>query len=330
MFANLVPVLTSLGSLFAVIVIGALLKAFGILPAEVAPTIARVVMTLTLPSLVFTAVYNANPGAHDPAQRAAAPVTPALLAVPLLAYVGIAACGGLAWLAARLLHLDRAQKGTFILASMFGSTAFLGYPVVQALVTTNQIGATANLAHPLYSEVGTLVTLVTVGLVVASIYGEGAALTWRNILAVPRAAPFIALMIGLLFYNERLPVVITNLTGFMGQTTSFLMMLYLGMSIAGSEILVYLRPIFASQFIKLVFAPLITLLLAAGLGLLNTAADALKVSVIDASTPSILLCLAYAAQYKLDVRLANSLVFGSFVLSLITMVFWIGVVLLIH
>ena len=44
-------IITNLGPLFAVIVIGALLKTLGILPAEAAPLIARVVMTLTLPAL---------------------------------------------------------------------------------------------------------------------------------------------------------------------------------------------------------------------------------------------------------------------------------------
>ncbi|HMA34616.1 MAG TPA: AEC family transporter [Chloroflexia bacterium] len=317
----LAPVLTQLATLFGVIVIGALLKALGILPAEAAPLISRVVMTLTLPSLVFTSIYNAG--------QSSSGFSLDLFKVPILVYIVIAASGGLAWLGARLLHLNRPQTGAFILASMFGSTAFLGYPIVGALVTAKQLGQTGFLAHVLYSEIGTLVTLVTVGLMVASVYGEGAQLSWRNLLAVPRAAPFIALMVGLLFYKDPVYPVVISLTSLMGQTTSFLMMLYLGMSIAGSGVLGYLRPVFVSQSIKLLFAPLLTLVLAAVLQLFSTP-DAVKASVIDSSTPSILLCLAYAAQYKLDLRLATALVFSSFVLSLVTMLIWIGATLLIH
>jgi predicted permease len=316
MSANLAPVLTQLASLFGVIVIGALLKVLGILPAELAPLVSRVVMTLTLPALVFTAIRSA--GAH--------PFSLELLKMPLLAAIVIAASGVLAWLGARALRLNRPQTGAFILASMFGSTAFLGYPIISALSTVDKIGDTGQVAHVLYSELGTLVALVTFGLIVASVYGEGADLSWRNLLAVPRAAPFIALMLGLLFYSDPLPGVITNLMNLMGQTTSFLMMLYLGMSIVGTGVVAYWRPVLVSQGIKLLFAPLLGVLLIALLGMQGDP-DLLKVAVIDSSTPSILLCLAYAAQYKLDLRLATTLVFSSFVFSLVTMGLWLTLVI---
>ena len=47
----------------------------------------------------------------------------------------------------------------------------------------------------------------------------------------------------------------------LGGTTSFLMMFYLGMSIVGSGVLAYWRPILASQGIKLIVAPLLALIL---------------------------------------------------------------------
>ncbi|HUS17738.1 MAG TPA: AEC family transporter [Chloroflexia bacterium] len=313
-------IITNLGPLFAVIVIGALLKTLGILPAEAAPLIARVVMTLTLPALVFTSMRRA----YDEGIQ----ITPGLLIqIPLLAYLVIAASGGLAWLAGRALELDRPQKGALMLASMFGSTAFLGYPLFEELARLQKIGATGSVAHVVYSEIGTLVALVTVGLMVASVYGEGAELTWRNLLAVPRAAPFIALAIGLLFYNDPLWPVITDLMKLMGSTTSFLMMLYLGMSIVGSGLLAYWKPILASQAIKLLFAPLLALILAVLFQMNGENKDLLLVAVIDSSTPSILLCLAYAAQYKLDLRLATALVFSSFVFSLLTMGIWLALVI---
>jgi malate permease and related proteins len=316
MSANLTPVLIQLASLFGVIVIGALLKVLGILPAELAPLISRVVMTLTLPALVFNSIRSAG----------AQPFSLDLLKMPLLAIIVIAASWALAWLGARALHLTRPQTGAFILASMFGSTAFLGYPIINALFSVKAIAETGRLAHVLYSEIGTLVTLVTFGLIVASIYGEGAEVSWRNLLAVPRAAPFIALMLGLLFYSDPLPDVITNLMTLMGQTTSFLMMLYLGMSIVGTGVLAYWRPVLLSQGIKLLFAPLLGVLLIVLLGMQENP-DLLKVAVIDSSTPSILLCLAYAAQYKLDLHLATTLIFSSFVFSILTMGVWLTLVI---
>src|SRR5262249_29049492 len=136
------------------------------------------------------------------------------------------------------------------------------YPIIAALIDNGQLGTSASLAHVLYSEIGTLVALVTVGVIVASYYGEGATLGWRHLLAVPPAAPFIAPMIGLLFYSDPLPVVLTNVITLMANTTSFLMMLYLGMSIVTTGVRTYWQPVLASQAIKLVVAPVLAVGLA--------------------------------------------------------------------
>jgi predicted permease len=317
---DLTPIVGTLGPLYLMILIGAALKGLGILPAEVAPLISRVVMTLTLPALVFFSIRRAGNG-EVPLDA------DLLLKVPLIAYIVILVSGGLAWAAGRFLELSRPQKGSLILASMFGSTAFLGYPIMTALASGSRIGPVGQTAHVIYSEIGNLMMLVTVGVAVASIYGEGNKFTWRSLLAVPRAAPFIALMIGLLFYNDTgVPKVVTDLTQQMGGTTSFLMMLYLGMSMVGTEVTAYWRTILASQVIKLIVGPVLGLILLGllQLGTSTTAHDFVSAVVIDSATPSILLCLAYAAQYKLDMRLATALVFSSAVVSLITMAFWLG------
>ena len=73
------------------------------------------------------------------------------------------------------------------------------------------------MAHVLYSEVGTLVTLVTVGLMVGLDLRRRRKARLAQPAPVPRAAPFIALMIGLLFYNDPLPAVVTDLMKLMGQ-----------------------------------------------------------------------------------------------------------------
>jgi hypothetical protein len=314
---NLTSVVQQLAPLFGVIVVGVLFRVLGILPAEIAPYLSRLVMTLTLPALVFSSIHVAG--------TEHIPFSLDFLKVPLVAYLVMATCGLLAWAAAKRLALPRPQQGALILAASLGSTAFLGYPIIIALTGSGpgQLGQDAPLVHALYSEIGTLVVLVTAGLMVASLYGEGATFSWRNLLAVPRAAPFIALILALLFYDDPLPGVLTTTITFIGQATSFLMMLYLGMSIVGSGLLAYWRPILAAQSIKLILAPLLAL----GLGwLLQMAPNLREVAVIDSATPTILLCLAYSAQYKLDLRLATALVFSSFVFSVVTLVAWLALV----
>ena len=48
--------------------------------------------------------------------------------------------------------------------------------------------------------------------------------------------------------------------------------------------------------------------------------------MINSSFPGILLCLAYAGQYKLDLRLATALIFSSFVFGILTMGVWLALV----
>src|SRR4051794_36143986 len=105
MIANLGSLFGTLGPLFLIILVGAFFRWTRILPADAAPLIARVVMTLTLPALVFTAIHSA--GTQN------IPFSLDLLKMPLLAYAVMAVCGVLAWLISGRLDLSRPQKGAF-------------------------------------------------------------------------------------------------------------------------------------------------------------------------------------------------------------------------
>ena len=84
----------------------------------------------------------------------------------------------------------------------------------------------------------------------------------------------------------------------------------------------------ASQFIKLILAPLVALVLLLILGLKNNA-DLVKVAVFElGDAEDSRSAWLTRAQYKLDLRLATALVFTSFVFSLVTMVIWLA--LFIH
>ena len=254
MNADLSAIVQNLGPLFGVIILGALFRGLGILPAEAAPLISRVVMTLTLPALVFTSIRRA--GASN------LTVGLDLLKMPLLAYIVIAACGALAWgrpppaprRGPRRAPSSSPPCSAAPPSSATPSSTRSCRPTASAPRVPSPMCSTARSAR--WSRWSPSACSSR------SLYGEGEKLGWRSLLSVPRAAPFIALMIGLLFYNDPLPAVITDLMKLMGSATSFLMMLYLGMSIAGSGVQAYLRPILASQAIKLIAAPLLAVALA--------------------------------------------------------------------
>ena len=116
--------LSTIQTLVVLIMLGSVLKAFNIMPAEFAPMINRVVLTVTLPALVFRAIRS----------TAGKALGLELLKIPLLAVLVILGCAGLGYLIAnRVLHLDRKRTGVFLLSVMFGSTAFVGYPLFTTL-----------------------------------------------------------------------------------------------------------------------------------------------------------------------------------------------------
>lgn len=299
--------LSTIQTLVVLIMLGSVLKAFNIMPPEFAPMINRVVLTVTLPALVFRAIRS----------TAGKALGLESLKIPLLAVLVILGCAGLGYLLANyVLHLDRRRTGVFLLAVMFGSTAFVGYPLFTTLTNEGGLDKDALFHHVFYSELGILVPLVTLGLVVASYYGEGRRFVISDLLAIPRSAPFIAMLLGLLFYNDSLPPIVGKTVDTLADSTSFLMMFSLGLTINWRDLTTYWRANLLAGGVRLIAAPIMAFLLSRLLGMGDVMS---RVAIIDSAMPAILLGLVYAAQFKLDVKFASALVFTNFILSLPTL-----------
>jgi len=296
-------ILVVVGQIVVLIFLGALLKRVQILRSEHAALLNSIVMNLTLPAQVFLAVRSIQQENWQD-----------LLMVPSIAYLVIAVCGVLAFLCARWLKLERATAGAFIITSMFGSTASLGYPLVIGLFGEKSPGHAASV---FYSEVGTLIPILTVAVVIASRYGEGGRFSWRNLLAVLKFGPFVAFLIGLLFLNENIPDFVTGILGILRQATLPLVMLSLGVTISWGDFFGrHVRGILAMNAIKLLLAPLLTLLLA---GLFGLSGQVRSATIVMSALPSLILCLSYSNQYRLDIEFASNSLFASFFFGAITL-----------
>lgn len=282
----------------------------GITTRQATSFLNTLVINLTLPAVVFMGLTNIEKFELS------------VLKIPLIAYIVIAASTFVAYMATKWLRMRRETAGAFIITGMCGSTAFFGYPIFTALQAQDPalqgtVGQTA-----LYSELGTLIPLVTASVLIASRYGEGKAFTPRDaMLSILRFAPFIWLLIGFLFWREThggggVPAVFRSTLDIMRQATVFLIMLSLGLTINLSDIVTYWRSTFVLNGIKLVFAPLLALILA---GIFQLEDKERLVVVVNSAVPCILLSLSYAAQYKLDFNFTSAAVFTSFLLSAITL-----------
>lgn len=301
--------LSTIQTLVVLIMLGSVLKAFNIMPVEFAPMINRVVLTVTLPALVFRAIRS----------TAGKALGLESLKIPLLAVLVILGCAGLGYVLANgVLHLDRRRTGAFLLSVMFGSTAFVGYPLFTTLTQEGGLSREALFHHVFYSELGILVPLVTLGLVVASYYGEGRRFVLSDLLAIPRSAPFIAMLLGLLFYSDTLPPIVDTTVDTLANSTSFLMMFALGLTINWRDLTTYWRANLLAGGVRLIAAPILAFFLTRLLGMSDVMS---RVAIIDSAMPAILLSLVYAAQFKLDVKFTSALVFTNFIFSLPTLMF---------
>jgi len=296
-------ILVVVAQIVGLIVVGALLKWAQVLRQEHAALLNSLVMNLTLPVTVFRAV-----------RMLKAEYLQQMLKVVLVAYAVVAVCGVVAYLFTRWLRLERRTAGAFIIVSMLGSTAFLGYPLVRGLFGD---GSTEFTAAVFYSELGTLIPILTVAVIVASRYGEGERFTWRNLLAVLKFGPFVAFLIGLLFYADPIPPVIDGMLQLLQAATVPLIMLSLGITIRWGDF--FGRQAWSIALvngIKLLLAPLVAILLS---GLLGFDEGIRSVTILMSALPSLMLCLSYANQYHLDIEFASNALFASFFLGSITL-----------
>ena len=297
--------------IFLLVGLGLLVRRHNILPRDQTVQVFNMaVINLTLPATVFLGLMNIREFSWQ------------LVTIPVIAVIVICASGLIAALIAHRLRLRRATAGAVVITSMCGSTGFFGTPIFGALARSNPeaYGQTVGMAA-LYSEIGTLIPLLTIVTIVAAWYGEKQALTLERVLTgLFKFLPFVALVLGLIFWPEthsgRFPQAIRGTLGFLGQATVMLAMVALGMTVTIRDFSQYLRSVLSVNVVKLIIAPLIALALSALFGL---GPQARFVVVIESALPAIVIAIAYADQYKLDVELASTAVFTTFVFSLITL-----------
>lgn len=318
MGVQIASILGPLGTITGAVALGFLMRAAGIFRGDESALITRIVLTVLLPVFVFSGIKNIrtnNPNAT---------VSVDILKIPLIAFLVIAICGGVAYILGRfVLRLSRARLGAFLLTAMFGSTGFIALPLVNGIYPSSDPKNPVSpyiLEHAFYSELGSLTLLVTVGVIIASYYGERTygekpKFNWRSLLDVPKNGPFLGLMLGLLFYTSNIPKPVVDTLAFLGQATLPMMMFSLGLTIMWKDVRKNLGSVLALNSIKLILAPIVAIALCNLFGIKGPAAG---VILLNAATPAVIICLVYAAQYKLDREFASTAVFSSFFFCLIT------------
>lgn len=218
---------------------------------------------------------------------------------------------------AKIMGWDRSTTGCLILTVGLGNTAFVGYPVVEALY-----GSEALKVALLVDQPGTFVVVSTLGVIVASIYATGKTrkrvIFWRVITFPPFIIFVIALGMNLAgIHPGGVPLgVLEQLSG----TLTPIALISVGLQLRFSIGELNIKPLFYGLTYKLILAPallfVLYILLFRGSGL------AVEVSIIQAAMPPMITGAILAMTFGLNPRLASILVGIGVPLSFFTLALW--------
>lgn len=289
------PILSSL----ILISIGFAAKSFRLLKAGDAEVLNKLIVYLFLPALIFDAFRGAE-----------IPVSFFMISAAALS-IGVVSLG-IAYAVGKIANIKNGILGGVLLVSSVGNTGYLGYPLTQAILGSE------NLIRAVFYDIfGTVVFIFTVGLYIAETYGSGEKINkFREIVTFP---PLIALGIGYLARDLSLPGFITDLISLLAVATIPLIMISIGLSLTGERPGKFLKPILVVSFIKLFMAPVAAVVAGKMIGLDQTS---FKVLVLEASMPIAMLTSIIALKFGLRADFVSTAILTTTVLSLITVPFW--------
>jgi malate permease and related proteins len=266
----------------------------------------KFVMGLLMPALILSIAPKLKPSLGD-------------IHIIVLPWLLLLLSAGLVLLAGRLLAWPRPVVGCLLIVLPLGNTAFLGYPMIRAL-----LGEAALPTAVLYDQFGSFLALsLYVPLVVAHYTGKTAPSIGERITRVLTFPPFISLLIGCCLgaFGFRWPEVVSNTLELVSHGLIPAACCAIGLSLTAS--VDRWSALLLAVLAKLALMPLIALALAALIGL---PADRLQVVVLQAAMPCMISAGLVAISADLAPRLASAIVSLSLLLGLVSLPLWLRVV----
>lgn len=301
-------IFSSVAVLAGLIVGAAGLKRLGLVDKAHGPLFGRLVVSLTLPALIFRAL------AFNELDWAESELALCMAGAEL-------ACLGLAWLAARLLGLSRPATGAFMLAAAFGSSTMLGYPLLAEIFPGNRAVISEAV---LVSELGVGPVLFTFGVMLAMYFGgedKPASARLRSALSFFVSPIFAAVAAGLaasalgpLEAHGALSPLVRALD-MVGGANTLLVVLSVGIALNFENLRAAARPAAAACLLLLAGQPALAWLFSAPFGISGVEREVL---VIESAMPSALLSVVLSLRYGCDASLASRLVLATAAASVLT------------
>lgn len=278
------------------IVLGYVLKRQNILKSRDSNVLSRIVLTVSLPSLVFVNLSTAN-------------ISTDMLLLPFAAFSLSAICMVISFLFCKSRGYSKVKTWTIMIACAMMNTGFLGFPI--------SLGVFGNegFLNAIFFDLETTLIFVIFGMVLVSIFGGNRKEVLKQAVGfVPLWAVIIALLFNI--FHLQYGYVIETTLNYLGQSTIPLIMISLGLTLDFKEIKHSFTDSLFVAFVKLILAPIIIFLI---LNAINFGGLSFKVAILEAGMATAMNALVLAITYDLDMKLMSSIIFTNTVLSLITL-----------
>lgn len=300
-----IPVLlTNLVGLFLLLGAGFVGVRAKLVPAEATSAFTALLMHVTLPATIFTAMLRPFDAAF---------LRDSLI-IFLLGFALFLAFALLSALAARLVRVKEGGRGMWQMCCTFCNNGFMGYPVILALFGEDGLALAAMMGIAFNLLVYTLgakqVLLDAPG-------GSGMVLSWKKLLLTGVNA---ATVVGLVFFCLQLsvPAAILSPIQHLSNITTPLSMFLIGMNLAKNPVTEAFRDrdVFTASAMRLLVLPVLTWAVLKLLPLSNPLIA--NVVLITMAMPAPAVSTVLAEQYGCNTTLSARIVFLSSLLCIVT------------
>jgi hypothetical protein len=291
---------------FTLLVVAAyLLKHKGVLRQEDSQLFARLLTQAVLPATIVYQLWT-----HRLSTESLLPV----LVIFLSGVVSLA----ISWLAGLILKFDRQSTGALMIVSSFGSSALIGYPIIQFAFANNPRALAEGI---IISELGVGLPIFILCPAVAMYFG-GTLEANRDVRRLVKdyflSPIFLSVLLGLALSRVDIPAgtpvvdtIMETLKMIQGATV-VISALILGLQLSLHPMRGFWGLIMASILVQMLFQPWFNDLLA---GLLSVDVENRQILVLISAMPAAILGPVFAARYDCAAKTATLLTFTHIVLS---------------
>lgn len=240
-------------------------------------TLSRVVFNVLSPCLVFASLANSQlPGSE-------------LIELVGFSILNILAIGGLAFLLARLMRLDRVETATLLIVAMFVNGGNYGLTLLQ--LRYGDMGLSRGVVYYVTSTV----MVYTLGVLIASMGRVSGRETMKRMAKLPAV---YAALLAVIVYSFKIPIPAPIMSGIeiTGQGAIPVMLLVLGMQIADMRPDDGGRYVWPAVGLRLIIGPVVGLLVAMVIGLQGVSRSAM---IIESAMPTAVINLILASEFGL-------------------------------